>query len=261
MAEKRDGAVLVVTIDLEMDLEQQARTDSRRLDAVAARLADLCDAHQIPATWGVADPALSAATETIIARGVAHEIAVLGDAAWVGIGAGRTRFARELARRVDGARTSGLSVSTLMLRNVELTESFDLLVKHEISAVRGAIGHRGPTRIAQPQMLRFGVWEVSPSIELPGRSRWFPGGGGRFAARRVIQQAIGGVSVAQLIIDGPRLAAVGEAGVAAIQNVLRFAAMKQQQGVLNIETLGSLAKKLSQPREASPVRSILRSAA
>jgi hypothetical protein len=261
MADKGYGAALAVTVDLELDLDQQARTDGHRLEAVAGRLVELCDEYRIPATWGVADPALSAATDSIVTRHLPHEIAVLGDPAWVGIGAGRTRFARELSRRVEGARTSGLPVSTLMLRNVELTENFDLLAKHQISAVRSAVGRRGPTRIVQPQTLRFGVLLVTPSIELPGRSRWFPGGGGRFSACRAIRQSIGGASVAQLVIDGPRLAEVGEAGLKVVQGVLRFAAEQRERGALSIDTLGSLAAKLTQPREASPARSILRSAA
>src|SRR5262245_66676994 len=90
-----DGVgTLVLSIDLELDLEHHERQLERRLDEVRSQLVEMTRAAGIAATWAVADPMLSAASESILAAGCGHEIAVLGDQAWLGPGCGRARLAR-----------------------------------------------------------------------------------------------------------------------------------------------------------------------
>src|SRR6185369_1925482 len=88
---------LVLSIHLELDLEDQDRRDEQRLDDIRRQLLELTKANQVPATWAVADPMLSVATDSILAATVGHELAVLGDEAWLGQGCGRGRLSRELA--------------------------------------------------------------------------------------------------------------------------------------------------------------------
>src|SRR5262245_37156677 len=93
------GGTLAISINLELEIGEQARMGGQGLEAVTLKLVELFDRYQIPATWGVADPAVSAATEVIAGASADHEIALLGESTWVGSTAGRTRFARELERR------------------------------------------------------------------------------------------------------------------------------------------------------------------
>ena len=102
---------LILSIDLELDLEHYETLLQRRLDEVRKQLIDLSRIANISATWAVADPMLSAASESILAAGCGHEIAVLGDQAWLGPGCGRDRLARELTRRFSVPRNHGIPVS------------------------------------------------------------------------------------------------------------------------------------------------------
>src|SRR5262245_42703473 len=119
MSDSGATGTLVLSIDLELDLEQHAAPLGRRLDEVRATLIRLTSEAGIPATWAVADPMLSAASDSILTAKCGHEIAVLGDRAWLGPGCGRERLTRELARRFSTPRKAGIPVSTLVLRNLE----------------------------------------------------------------------------------------------------------------------------------------------
>src|ERR1700678_731444 len=76
--------ILTVSIDLELDPLHCRPRQQLSLDRVGTQLLELLARYRIPATWAVADPAVSAATEKLSASGQGHEIAVLGDQAWVG---------------------------------------------------------------------------------------------------------------------------------------------------------------------------------
>ncbi len=174
--------LLAISIDIELDAQHSGTRDQLALDRVAGRLLEMLTRSGLPATWAVADPAESAATEKLTAAG-GHEIAVLGDAAWVGASAGRSRFGRELDRRLRHARSAGIAVSTLALRNVHLDAHLNLVVANGITAVRGPeSAARGRHEFNQPQSLYAGLWLMWPSIVLPGEMRWWPGGG-RLAPR------------------------------------------------------------------------------
>src|SRR5437899_2304439 len=124
---------LVLSIDVELDLERHEAHLERRLDEVRSQLVAMTRAAAIPATWAVADPMLSAASDSILAAGCGHEIAVLGDQAWLGPGCGRARLARELARRFSVPGKAGIPVSTLALRNVKQVIDLDLLIDHGVT--------------------------------------------------------------------------------------------------------------------------------
>ena len=96
-----------------------AWTSSASLETVTAELAERLARYNLPASWAVADPAVSAATERLLHAGAAHEIAILGDRSWVGREAGRARFARELARRV----TRGVPPASRYRRSCSVTRN------------------------------------------------------------------------------------------------------------------------------------------
>jgi hypothetical protein len=254
------AGTLALSIDLELDLEHQETDDHRRLDDVRRQLIALLGASAAAATWAVADPLLSAATEPVLAAGAGHEVAVLGDRAWVSPGCGRARLIRELDRRFSAARKAGIPVSTLVLRNVEHIIDLDLLLDHGVTALAmPAVEQPASTRRVVERPSRFGLWQPPTAWKLPPHSSWWRPASWRL--RGAINQAIRSRSLLHLRLDGPRLVAAGEPALATLGQMLTFAAAKRDAGQLAIRTLGDLAAEALQTRSAEPTRSILRPAA
>jgi len=254
-----DSGKLLISIDLEWDIQQRAHADGRRLEDITARLLEQLSHYRQPATWAVADPTHSAATDAILASDLPHELAVLGDSTWVGPGTSRARFAREISRRFEGARSAGLTVSSLLLKSVRLDDHLDLLVKHGISLLRQSSEAKTSAKLTTTQSLRFGLWKAEESARLPGTSRWLGGGGG-YTARRLIKRASLTGKTVHLVIDAPRLIDRGTAGLQLLQGVLRYAEKQRQRGMLQILSARQLVEALSPKQESQPSRSILRAA-
>ena len=253
---------LTVSVDLEHDHVHVGLAEQRALEEVANQLMELFARHQLPVTWAVADPVLSAARARIDVVGGGHEVALLGDASWVGLEAGRGRFARELMRRVARARGDGLSMRTLALRTALPVDHCDLAIKEGIVAARqptAAHSRRAPR--LQPQALRFGLWGFPVSMALPAASRWLPGGGGARAARFEIDKAIAERGLVHLAIDAPQLAERGASALRVVERVIEHAAHRRQHGLLEVATVGAIAGRLAQENHSQPSRSILRPAA
>ena len=251
---------LVLSIDLELVPERHERHLARRLDEVRGQLLALTKAAAIPATWAVADPMLSAATESILAANGDHEIAVLGDQAWLGPGCGRERLSRELARRFSAPRKAGISVSTLALRNVEQVADLDLLRVHGVTAICGIPVERAKLvhKIAQPP-IRFGLWQPPTGWMLPLQTNWWLPV--EWHIRSEIKRAIRRRSLLHLRIDAPRLVSASDKSMDAVVALLRYAAAKRDAGQLAINTICQLAAQSLGSRAGHPSRSIIRSAA
>jgi hypothetical protein len=254
------GGLVIISIDLELDIDRPDQSGEQRLDEVRSRLIALTARHGVPATWAVADPLLSAASDQVVAAGVGHELAVLGDRTWIGYGAGRTRLARELARRFDGPRKTGIPVTTLALRNVEQVLDLDLLLDHGVTAVRGpAVDSASLARKLAPPPIRFGIWQAPIAWRIPPHAGWWISSGWRI--RREIERNISRSGLLHLTIDAPRLIEAGAEGLAAIDRALHYIAAQRASGRLGTTTLGKLAARSLQGRSAVPTRSILRPAA
>jgi len=261
MSQSTNRATLVVAIDLEWGIPQRHRADATRLDSVTAQLVALLGRYRIPATWAVADPARSAATDVVQGASSQHEIAVLGDPTWVGRGAGRARFARELARRVEGGRAADIAIDTLALRSAALEQELelDLAIKHGLSVLSTVVGDSTPSAVQRPQYVRFGLWQLPVTATLTNSGSWLRASGGQLA-RRAIQKAIVNGSVVQALIDGPSLVVAGRRGLSPIERTLRLAARLRDRGVLAITTLGQLGRSLAHRPKSAPAHSILRAA-
>ncbi|MEX0678167.1 MAG: hypothetical protein WD063_13880 [Pirellulales bacterium] len=255
--------ILTISVDLEIDVAHVGLAGGREIEELTARLLELFARYEMPATWAVADPAVSAAREPLAAARSGHELAILGDASWVGRAAGRGRFARELERRAARARAEGWPVDTLVLKTVLPIDHCDLAIKEGIIAARhlSAAHSDGSPRRLQPQSLRFGLWAFPVSITLPGTSRWLPGGGGSRAARFAIDEAISGKGLVHFVVDAPRLAARGRSGVRELVRVVEHAERRRRHGLLEVATLGATARKLARENHGRPSHSILRPAA
>ena len=255
-------AILTISIDLELDATRLGLAERRSLDEITFGLLDLLAKYEMPATWAVADPAVSAASERVASLNGAHEIALFGDGTWVGHEAGRSRFGRELVRRAERARAAGFAASTLVIKNAQLDDHADLAIKHGITAVRHVESLADlSARMFRPQMLRYGLWSFPVSCNLPGPSRWLLGGGGGKSARGLVDQAIKQCGLLQLAIDAPRLAARGYAALQVLKRVLAHAERRRQQGLLSIATGGVTANRLSPQQGNKPSQSILHPAA
>jgi hypothetical protein len=250
-----DVVRLVISVDLELAAHAGSLEHQRKLELVASHLTDLLSRQQMPATFAVADPHHSAASEIILASRVGHEVAILGDVSWVGRGAGRERFARELERRIHSARSAGMQISSLVLRDVELAENFDLLVKHQIAAIRPAASRDSAD---QPQLLRHGMWQVPAHLRLPRKAGWFASNVS--LAKRGLAGAAKSAGVFHLAIDAGQLAEGDTAKLSEVERILAHAAELRASQQLEILSLQQLADRLDRPAGAAPLRSILRAA-
>ena len=256
-----EQGTITISIDLVPAAGQANVEHGRRLDETTDWLITTFGQLGIPATWAVADPAHSAATERLLTAELGHELAVLGDASWVGRQAGRSRFARELARRVLGSRAAGIEVTSLVPRDVEVDDHVDLLLKHGLTAVRGDVALSVSRQPLQPHALRFGLWEAPGSARLPARQSWLGGAGGGMAIRRAIRHSARQRRVFHLVIDAWRLAAGNVQDRKTVDRTLCVVRQLRERQLLRSETLADLAARLSHVPRTQPARSILRPAA
>ncbi len=240
---------LVISVDLPCRDESPA-------GRVGDELLRMMRARHVPATWAVSRA--DALTDQLVRESAGHDVALLGDASWVGAAAGRTRFARELAARTTALRRRGGELAAIVLRDVSLTEHLDLLVKHRISLIRAGTSDRPQMTPLQPQSLRFGVWLAPVWAVIPRTDRWSWLGAAplvRQAARRAAQSG----GVAHLVVDAERLAA-RPAAVRELDGVISDLARQRDRGLLKIRTMSELSQRLTRRRATSPARSVLRAA-
>jgi hypothetical protein len=251
----------MVTIELDPIADGRLPEYSRDLADVTRRLIELMDAVRLPATWAVSDPAHSAATPLIVRSPVPHELAILGDPNWIGPTAGRTRFARELVRRISQARAAGLDVATLVPRTATIERHMDLIVKQRITAIAGdADPARATRQSTAPRALHYGVWEMPATGTLPVlRSSWWNWSG--LTTWRAIRRAARDAATYHLIIDAPSVARNRRWAENKVSRVMRRVATLRERGLVHVETLRAAAARLSDVPAITPQQSILRRAA
>lgn len=206
---------------LSVDLSEQ---ESPRQRHVLTSLLDLFSQHRLPGCWAMADPAASRQRSRLILGRRQQEIALLGDATWVGSSAGRTCFAHELLRRTQAAMMHGIPVHSLALREATLDRDLDLLVRNKISAVRAGLEPGGRPR---PQSLRYGVWRSPVTALVPGRHGLW---GGLLALRRLLRTSRLQRRAIHLVIDSQRVAD-DQRQLKLVRSLLRFAVGQQALGM------------------------------
>jgi hypothetical protein len=228
----------------------------QELSRLTQQLIELANALSLPITWAVSDPAYSAATPLILRSDVEHELAILGDANWLGPTAGRTRFARELARRVSHARNAGFPMTTLVPRVASVERHIDLVVKQRIAAVAGVETSPSGRNVRTPRVLHYGVWELPLCGILPTSTRWTLLNG--WSVWRGIRRAAFEATMYHLVIDVPALLKDGPRAYRTVSRVLRQVTCLRKRGLLRVETLGMTAARLASVPAVSPQCSILR---
>jgi hypothetical protein len=251
-------AHLLITVQLDSAATGHKLEYHQELAGVTRRLIALADSQRLPVTWAVSDPAHSAATSLIVRSAIEHEMAILGDTNWVGSTAGRTRFARELIRRLTQARAAGLEVTSLVPHVASIENHIDLVVKQHITAVAGFESPESGRHISTPRALHYGVWELPISQKLPLQStRFFSG---KRSLWKRIRQNIRDAGTFHLVIDAP---AIAESGQSAEQTVVWLAkriALLRDRGMVCVETLRTTSARLADVPAVRPQRSILRAA-
>jgi hypothetical protein len=249
---------VVFSVELELAIGRSTVARQQQMDHLTGKLLSLFEEHRLPATWAVADPAHSAATGGIAASRLAHEVAVLGEPSWLGPGAGRLRIERELSRRVGGAREMGISVSTLVLREVAAPLDLSLLLEQQISAVSYPAG-RSAQASAIPAELRFGVWQAPAAWRLPLAPCWWQPLGWQVAGR--LRQASRTEHLLHVAVDGDALVDQGDQGLAQIASVASYAVRCRTAGMLTIGTMAEFAAENLAQRFPQPAKSLLAPAA
>lgn len=205
---------------------------------------------QIPATFATPTPGSDGVLEQIVKEPIRHEVAILASESWVGPGVGRTKFARELASRVECAKSSGISIHTLAITGAELSENLDLLVKHRISVVRSST-NRG----FEPQSLRFGVWQAPVSFTLPSHGRW-QFGGNEWAINRALTRASKNADLVHLVVSLKTLRDHHE--IATLERVLATVSRRRSKRQIAALTMQGVVARLAPQRQAVSAKSVLR---
>ena len=254
----RARPAVVLSIDLELDLDHSEPSLPRRLDEVRSQLIDLAAKWSVPATWAVADPMLSAATEPILRSAGGHEIAVLGDRAWLGPGCGRDRLSRELTRRFTVPSKAGIPVHSLVLRNVEQVTDLDLLITHGVTAICDPAIEAAPAR-NRPLPIRFGIWYPPPAWRLPPHATWWSPTA--WQIRREIQRATRTGAVLHLRLDALSLIDAPNGGLPLVHWLFAYLGRSREAGRIELSTIGAQAAAALSYRAGKPSRSALRPAA
>jgi hypothetical protein len=250
--------VVALLIDLDDEGTHASLARERDVVRISEVLLELLGAYQMPATWTSRDPARSVVATKVLRKHGEHEIALFGDASWVSADVPRNRFAIQLGDRLNRAAALGLAISTIAVDSRWCEQFSDLALKQGISAVRHS---PNSARLGTPRMLPLGLWSFPLTVELPGASSWWPGGGGTRHARSIVDRAIAAQGLASLVIDAPRLAAHSTAAQRALSRVLRHLERRRSQGAVVVENVEGLVRRLRGLCQGQPSRSILRAAA
>lgn len=248
---------VALSIDLELELSQQSLPQHESLLQASSLLPEIVAAHQLQATWGVADPARSAARESILQSSPGQELAVLGQQHWVGNGR-NPHFSRELARRFGNARRSGIDCRTLLLRSSARSIDLAPLVAAGVHAVRPASVCQLASADFETPLARHAVW-VAPSAALV-----HPRGGWQLAAYLQLawrlRTAARQRKLVSLAIDAALLAEQPAHSLEFIDKMLSLVSRHVLAGNLQCLTSGEMAREELASRRGCPAKSLLRSA-
>ncbi len=228
---------LTLSIDLELEIGRASANQLQWLDDLTPELVALLDSHGIAATWAVADPARSAATEAILASEQPHEIAVLGDRSWLGWGAGGSRAKRELTRRISGAADRQIAIRTLVLHNESSFANGLQLGELGIQAIRQPIGHEVLRPVSLMGLAKgLLIAEQVQRLALPNWWNWWEGES-QLAARCRQPSLLPDRATCHLGLDAQQLCTAGLRGLYRLANSLSELSELRNRQDVQLQTL------------------------
>lgn len=244
-----------LTIDLELDLSQQRPQSFEGFLRLSSELPLLIAAHGLQATWGVADPARSAARDAIMAIDQGQELAVLGQRCWMGNGR-NSLLARELLRRFSNARRGGLACSTLLVRNTSATIDLRPLWAAGVTSVRPPVCEQFQTAEELASPVREGVWIAPSPVSLHPQGTWKLTSYLNLAWQ--LRRAARERKLVSLAIDAAVIADQADRYLVQLDTLLSLVSRHVQAGNLECVTLAQIAREQLRARSSAPSRSILR---
>jgi len=243
----------IALVSVDVCSQGLATAAARRTIDTTGRLIEMVRRYRLPVTWAALDPLRTAELDAAASLDGEQEVALLFESDGRR-GTSRAAVADLLRHRVASARAAGCPVSSLVPLGRPLDGQFDLLSKHQISAMRGAASARAKSAAAvQPSMPHYGVWEIPVSLCMPQARRTYGNGVSRRVRRRPVQG-----HVFHWVIDAAELADAGFRGTRTVEGVMRQLAIWRDSGRIELATLRTLAARLSHTPRQTPARSVLR---
>jgi hypothetical protein len=246
MRKDRPRGILNLSIDIQPEADVSA-------------LCELLATYSMPATWALADVGSAEVVGRILARQADSELAPLvGESLVNDVDATKSHVLDSLA---DTLRAKRRTISTVCLAAIGAVPSDQkclVMMRQGIMAVRDPAALANPL---QPTRRRFGLWRLPVSYQLPGGSRWKPGGGGGKGACAIIDEAITTRSIAHVAIEAARFNEAGRGAIRVLARVLQHAQMRRQAGALDVLTAADTVAGLNRGNQGQPSQSILRPAA
>ena len=255
----RRQSLLVVSIDLEPRKNTTSLQHQREVRSAGNDLIRLFDKYQIPATWAIAEPGRCGKSDPIVGSSVGHEVAIQGDVVWKMDDVNRAAFAGHLSESV--ARAADREVPVQSLVGLKVKDShIDLLIRNSISSLRStSSGHGRTVRWAEPQQIRFGVWDLPESYRFPGPKSWISDLT-KLSVQRSIKAAAAKRRPLHLVVDAEGVAESKATHLFVLEGVLECAAKYRHANQLRTETLTNSVKIITARPAAKSAQSILKAA-
>lgn len=275
MRTDRRGGSVVISVDIPAD--QQAGV------ADVPRLLDLFDRLGIAATWALAGDVDISLARKISDRTVGHELAMLVDSDAIHGRATRGQVARYIISRQEQLAAAELSATSLIGQGSVagwLDRDVDLLAKHGITTIRfGGDGADAAARgrrlrvfrgardwlwassapMVQPESVRFGVWSLAASMNIPDSP--VPTGLAADVARacRSVEAAAVDGGLFHLVVGLEQLIGRGSRGESSLEAVLKRVAEARSEDRLDVVTASGAIQRFAHPGRTNPAaHSILR---
>ena len=248
-------------IDLGLNADQTAISDHQRLSDLTTELFSLFAEHQVPATWAPSFTMADRVAELIKGSNVAHELALLGQAEWIGDSARREHVVQSLGEHLRSAEKFELPITSIVLRDSGGDVHHDLFAKNGIRVIRQPLDRKlQPKATRDPVVTRKGAWYVEASAKLPSTGMIL----GRFdvgyRGKQVLRRSLKRRAAEHLAISATELLA-NPKFMKPLAQIVRHAARLQSAGRIRCETLaGSVARMQPNETVLTPQRSILRAA-
>jgi hypothetical protein len=246
-------------LDMALDERQTSLSAHRTMVRLVERCAAQCDRHAIPLTWAVPAATVATVGDILCSSTARHEIALLFDVERSSVA--RAEFASTLGDRLDRARETGWTISSLVLPGALSRAYADLIGKMAITVTRDRNpAPVWPRRLRESLRHRRGVWNIPATALFPGRGHvlgWWDCG---FRAKQALWRAVHRQEVEHVAVSAAFL--VSHAGARhRFDSLLSFLARFQAIGRLRCETLCQAIAKWCPTANAKRSQSILKPAA